>query len=237
MLINLQLKLLETVIKISGHSYLKDLYFSSASNLKQVAITFDDGPDEFVTPRILDALKLNEVKATFFLVGKMAFKYPDVVKRIASEGHVIANHTWSHPRISGLTSEQIEEEVTRTDEFLAKLLGYHPVIFRPPYGIVTIPMLKVLTEMGYKTVIWTVDSEDWAGISAPEIIKNVQRKIDQGGIILQHSSSNEGIDVSNTIHALPRILELLKNKGYTVVTIPKLLNFPEKNPWEKLLTL
>ncbi len=223
MFLKLRLMVFKMAVKISNHPSIKELYFKGSPTLKQVAITFDDGPDDVFTPQILAVLKQYEVKATFFLVGKMALKYPDVVKQIASEGHVIANHTWSHSRMFDLNSEQIGKEVTSTEDILFKTIGVHTTLFRPPYGIITLPMLKALNKLGYKTVFCSVDTRDWAGICVSEIVDNVRKNIRPGGIVLQHSASHEGIDVSNTIHALPEILELLQNKGYTVVTVPQLL--------------
>lgn len=201
------------------------LFYSGPRNLKQVALTFDDGPELRYTPQILDVLKRNGVHATFFLVGARAEKFPQIVKRISAEGHAIGNHTYDHANLTKLTAAQVREEVEQGERSLTKILGYHPAIFRAPFGAANAPVLREVAHMNYKIIDWSVDTRDWAGISTNEIIANVRKDVFPGGIILQHTFAGRG-GLRNTVEALPKIIDELQSNGYAFVTIPELLKIP-----------
>lgn len=200
--------------------YYKSVLKTNSS--KQVALTFDDGPDNNYTLQILDILKKYKIKATFFLIGARAKAHPDVVKKIINEGHVIGNHTWNHPDLLRLSKNDVLTEVSMADEELFKIAGYHSTLFRPPYGNTNSHLNKILISKGYNIILWSVDTRDWAGTSVYGIMKDVRNEIRPGGIILQHCNGN----LSNTVKALPQIITYLKDKGYSFVTIPELLNIP-----------
>ncbi|MGB8955439.1 MAG: polysaccharide deacetylase family protein [Tumebacillaceae bacterium] len=201
------------------------LFYSGPRNLKQVALTFDDGPEMQYTPQILDVLKRNDVHATFFLVGARAEKYPQIVKRISDEGHAIGNHTYDHANLTKLTVEQVRDEVEQGERSLTKILGYHPAIFRAPFGAANAPVLREVAHMNYKIIDWSVDTRDWAGVSTNQIVANVRKEVFPGGIILQHTFAGRG-GLRNTVEALPQIIDELKANGYAFVTIPELLKIP-----------
>ena len=158
------------------------------SKEKVIAITFDDGPDPEQTSLILDVLKMNGARATFFVIGENAEKYPDVVRREAQEGHEIANHTYTHLMNNPPPVERIRKEVVRSQELLTAITGNKPVLFRPPGGIYNERMLQVMKREGLMTVLWSwhQDTRDWARPGVPAIVNKVMRNARAGDIILFH---------------------------------------------------
>jgi polysaccharide deacetylase family sporulation protein PdaB len=200
------------------------VYYSGSTSSKEIALTFDDGPDTNYTVQILDILKQYSIKATFFVVGTRAQAHPDIIKRIVKEGHVIGNHTWDHSDLSKATSEQIELEVNKTEQVLDSISGLHTNIFRPPYGSASRTVINKIASMGYYIIDWSVDTRDWAGTSPPKIMAYVKKETRPGGIILQHCAGGKGDNLSNTIKVLPNIIQTLKAQNYDFVTIPQLLH-------------
>lgn len=194
-----------------------------------VALTFDDGPDPRFTPQILDILKENNIKATFFLMGARVEKYPDIVKRIVDEGHVIGNHTYWHPNlVKEADINTLEREVSSTEEVLAKQINYRTKLFRAPYGFLYNELVEKLKGMDYTVVGWSVDSLDWRE-SPPEVISyNVLSNFEPGAIVLMHDGGEWDADRTNTIKALQLIIPALKEQGMTFKTVPELLNIPYK---------
>lgn len=189
-------------------------HFSS----KIVALTFDDGPDPTVTPRILDTLAKYHAKATFFVVGKCAVRHPELLKRIVAEGHVIGNHSYSHP--SKTTPEQAAREIDQTTKAIVAFTGKHPTLFRPPYGIQSGELAKYAKKRGYAVVIWNLTSADTATKNSKVIAHNVAYTPDPGDIALMH----DGTGHTPTADALPAILEKLTKDGFQFVTVPELLD-------------
>lgn len=216
-----------TVDKISPGTNVKSLYYSGPQQGKQVALTFDDGPDNHFTLQILDILKKNNVKATFFIVGENAKAHPEVVKRIIREGHAIGNHSWDHPDFPKISTEKITEEIRKTQDELNSIVGFRPAMFRPPYGAVNSSDNAIITSMGLNIIDWSVDTKDWAGASPQQILNEVKKELQPGGIILQHCAGGKKGNLSNTVAALEQMIPLLKKEGYTFVTVPKLLSLPE----------
>lgn len=168
----------------------KKVYFNGSSrDGKQVALTFDDGPDAVVTPQILDILKEHDIKATFFILGDRAKRHPETVQRIAEEGHTIGNHSWSHPNFKELTLEEATKQITDTQEELNDIIGYRPSLFRPPYGALDADKEKAIQNMDLAVVNWSVDTMDWSGVSAQEIMRIIDKQLKPGGIILQHTAN------------------------------------------------
>ncbi len=148
--------------------------FSGPYNKAEVALTFDDGPDLEFTPKILDKLKQHNVKATFFLLGENAEKFPNVVKRIANEGHVIGNHTYSHPNLAKVNEDEYRNQIIKTEEILNRLAGYAPKFIRPPYGEILEKSIKNGPQSKIFVIVqWSVDTVDWKGVSADTITNNV----------------------------------------------------------------
>lgn len=208
--------------------YPKVFFRSGNLKVKQVALTFDDGPDKNYTVKILDVLKKHKVPATFFVIGKRCELYPEVVTRMVKEGHILGNHTWSHPNIIKLSNKKAEKELAATEQIIKKTAGYSPKLFRSPYGSLDRKKVELIKNRGYKIIAWNVDSLDWKGLSAAEVKTNVLENIREGSIILQHSAGGLGEDLSGTVKALDDIIRTLKKDGYKFVTVDKLLNIPFK---------
>ncbi|WP_240633284.1 polysaccharide deacetylase family protein [Paenibacillus montanisoli] len=194
---------------------------------RRVALTFDDVPDPRYTPKVLETLARYKVRATFFVVGSRAAKYPAMVQRMRREGHIIGNHSYDHAVFSRISRYAFEQQIWKTDWILRPLAGYSPKFIRPPYGEITPQQVALLRSWGYIVVNWDVDSVDWKSLDSNSILINIKKTLQPGSIILQHAGGGEGQDLSGTIAALPRLIRLLHSKGYQIVTLPELLNRPE----------
>ncbi|MFF8811458.1 polysaccharide deacetylase family protein [Streptomyces pactum] len=184
---------------------------------KCVALTFDAGPGKD-TPRLLDILKEKKVHATFFLLGKNhVVRYPDVVRRIAEEGHEVANHTWTHPRLTDKNESEIRDELKRTQDAIEKITGRRPTLMRPPQGRTDDEVTKVSKELGLAQVLWSVTAKDYQTTDSDLIEERVLEQVDKDGIILLHDIYR------GTVPAVPGIIDELKKRGYTFVTVPQLL--------------
>lgn len=186
----------------------------------KIAITFDDGPDLKYTPKILDILKEKNVKASFFVVGIQVNKYPEVLQRIEKEGHFVGNHSYTHRSFTKLTSDELKEEINSTDSKIEAAIGYVPEIVRPPYGAVNDDVKDILKSMGKETILWTIDPRDWDGSSVDDMLDNIMSNAKDGGNILLHSFGSKFVE--NTVELLPTVIDQLREKGYTFVTVDKL---------------
>jgi len=203
------------------------LYHQGAGGEHQVAITFDDGPDPRWTPKILDILKAANVKAAFFLVGVNAEHYPGLVRRIVDEGHEIGNHTYYHPNLALCWPEHVRLELNATQLLIESITGRATTLFRPPYAADTSPSqlseltpLQIAQDLNYLVVLENIDPQDWAKPGADIILQRVKQQRRDGSIILLHDA---GGDRSQTVEALPRILDWLHTRGDTVVSLSTLL--------------
>src|SRR5947208_3354551 len=203
------------------------LYHQGAGGEHQVAITFDDGPDPRWTPKILDILKAANIKATFFVVGVNAERYPALVRRIVNEGHEIGNHTYYHPNLAICWPEHIRLELNATQLLLETITGRATTLFRPPYAADTGPTelselapLKIAQDLDYLVVLENIDPQDWARPGADIILQRIKQQRRDGSVILLHDA---GGDRSQTVEALPRILDWLHTRGDTVVPLSTLL--------------
>ncbi len=203
------------------------LYHQGAGGEHQVAITFDDGPDPRWTPKILDILKAANVKVTFFVVGVNAERYPALVRRIVNEGHEIGNHTYYHPNLALCWPEHIRLELNATQLLLETITGRATTLFRPPYAADTGPTelselapLKIAEDLNYLVVLENIDPQDWAKPGADIILRRIKQQRHDGSVILLHDA---GGDRSQTVEALPRILDWLHTRGDTIVPLSTLL--------------
>lgn len=189
---------------------------------KVVALTYDDGPHPIYTPQLLDILDHYSVKATFFMVGRNMEQYPDIVRDALKRGHVIGNHTYTHPHNIELdTQAQMIRELDSCEQVIERLTGKRAHLFRPPRGLVDGSVFTIANEEGYKTILWTVCA-DHHDAPTPELMaQRVLRHARPGAIILAHDGSfaTRWKDVAAT--AL--IIEGLKKRGYRFVTVPQLL--------------
>jgi len=204
------------------------LYHQGAGDAHEVALTFDDGPDPEWTPKILDVLKAAKIKAAFFLVGVNAERYPNLVRRIVDEGHEIGNHTYYHPNLALCWPEHIRLELNATQLLIQTLTGRATTLFRPPYAADTQPArlaeltpLQIAQDQNYLVVLENIDPQDWARPGADVILQRVKQQRHDGNIILLHDA---GGDRSQTLEALPRIIEYLQARNDTIVPLSKLLN-------------
>ncbi|WP_313954532.1 polysaccharide deacetylase family protein [Aulosira sp. FACHB-615] len=187
---------------------------------KVIALTFDDGPGPKNTTQILEILKQNHIKATFFLIGQMVSYHPQIVKQIAAEGHVLGNHTWHHwyRRMDVATAAS---EINRTADLIYQLTGVKTTLFRPPGGFLHNGLVDYAKSQKYAIIMWSDESGDSQRHGqTPTLIKNVVKSAKPGGIVLMHDG---GGNRSRTVKALPQIIADLKAKGYKFVTIPELL--------------
>ncbi len=200
---------------------------------KKIALSFDDGPDPEWTPKILDVLKEKSVPGVFFVIGNMANQRPDILKREYAEGHEIGNHTFTHPKFDdNITHTEIRWQLNLTERLIESTLGAKSILFRPPYGIDHQPeyaeevaQLPYPQELGYLIVGQRIDPDDWSQrdgkpIPAKEIVESVLRQADKGNIVLLHDG---GGDRSQTLAALPQIIDALRADGYQLVSVSDLI--------------
>jgi len=191
---------------------------------REIALTFDDAPDDHFTPQILDVLKKEGVKATFFVVGNRVRAHPEIVQRMVREGHVIGNHSWNHANLPKLSDADFRDQIRRTDEAIRSLAGYRPTFVRPPYGNISENQIGWLASEHKVIVNWDIDSLDWKGLDAEQVKTNVLAHTHPGAIVLQHSAGGTGEDLSGTVQALPDIISKLRSDGIKLVTVPELLD-------------
>lgn len=181
---------------------------------KKIALTFDDGPHPQYTPEMLAALKERNVKATFFLLGEEVEKYPEIVKQIQEEGHLIGNHSYKHEQLSKLPMEQACSQVTRTNELIYAITGVYPSYLRPPFGDWH---EKLDCEVNMVEVLWDVDTLDWSIQNHGKIVNRAMKNLHENDIILMH----DGYETSVT--AAMEIIDTLQNQGYEFVTVDELI--------------
>ncbi|SDN70619.1 polysaccharide deacetylase family protein [Streptomyces wuyuanensis] len=199
---------------------------TDCAKAKCIALTFDAGPGKH-TPELLDTLKEKKVHATFFLLGKNhVLKHPDVVRRIAAEGHEVANHTWSHRRLDELDTDEIRNELSRTQEAIAKITGLRPTLMRPPQGRTNDDVTQVSRELGLAQILWSATAKDYSTTDSELIKSRILDQAGRDGIILLHDIYD------GTVPAVPGIIDELKKRGYTFVTVPELLAPCKANPGE-----
>ncbi|MFE0728057.1 polysaccharide deacetylase family protein [Streptomyces antibioticus] len=184
---------------------------------RTMVLTFDDGPDPRYTPGVLDTLAEYDVRAMFFVCGEMAADHKDLLARMADEGHVVGNHTWSHPLLTSLTRRQIRSEMTRTSEVIEDGYGEPPRWFRAPYGAWNRATFQLGAELGMEPLAWTVDTLDWTAPGTGTIVSRVQDGAGPGVVVLSHDA---GGDRSQSVAALRRYLPRLLDSGYHI-TVPR----------------
>jgi len=196
----------------------KDSYSRVATSLPFIALTFDDGPHPTQTPRLLDMLKARNVKATFYVVGTNARRYPDILRRIVAEGHEIGNHTVNHPNLTKLSEEGVRQELRGTHDAIVSATGIAPKTMRPPYGAITTAQKAwIRKEFGYPSILWSVDPEDWKKPGSSVVTSRLVSGASPGGILLVHDIH------SPTVDAIPSAVDQLLAKGYKFVTVTQLL--------------
>ena len=191
-----------------------------------VALTFDDGPDPTYTSTILEALRVNGAKATFFLTGVHADAHPSLVRDESKAGMEIGDHTWSHLRLTEASLETIRSEIERTDARIEETTGVKPRLFRAPHGDATTAGLAVVAQMGMTAVHWTIALDHYLGelkLDPRSAARRVAGDVHEGDIILAHDGRDGGIDREPTVGSIGVLLPLLRDAGYRVVTVGELL--------------
>ena len=193
-------------------------YSSTPTARRVIALTFDDGPHPELTPKLLDILRQNGVRATFFVVGSNVKAYPEIARRIVAEGHEIANHSWSHPALTKLGAAGLHHEIEDTNAAIESATGRRPVNMRPPSGAINPRVREYLTKgLNMNIILWSVDPLDWKRPGAQVVAQRLVDGASPGGILLAHDIH------PGTVEAIPGVIEQLKARGYAFATVSQLI--------------
>lgn len=198
--------------------------FCGSPGGNSIALTFDDGPNDPHTLRLLDVLDKHEVKATFFLIGRYVKRRPDIAREIARRGHVIGNHTFTHPRLIFLPAAQVREEIVQCREAISDAVGEHSNLFRVPWGGRRPGTFSAVRQLGLEPIMWNVTGFDW---NAPSV-EYIEQKVSDargGDVILLHDGGHRafGTDRSKTVEAVERVIVRFKTEGRSFATIPEMM--------------
>jgi peptidoglycan/xylan/chitin deacetylase (PgdA/CDA1 family) len=192
---------------------------------KQLALTYDDGPNDPYTLRLLEVLAKHNVKATFFLIGRYVRQRPDIAQELVRAGHVVGNHTFSHPKLIFASEELTRAELQDCEQALTDALGERSRLFRPPFGGRRAATLRIARALRLEPVMWNVTGWDWEGKPSEYVEQRVSGQICGGNVILLHDGSHAafGADRSQTIIATDRLIARYKSEGYEFVTVPAMM--------------
>ena len=193
---------------------------------KQIALTFDDGPNDPHTLHLLEVLAKHNVHATFFLIGRYVRPRPDIAREIAKQGHIIGNHTFTHPLLIFESRAHIRQEISQCRDAIQEAIGEHSNLFRPPWGGRRPGVFGLVRGLGLEPIMWNVTGYDWNAPSTDYIEQKVSRKICGGGeVVLLHDGSHAGfgVDRSRTVQAVDRMIARYRAEGYVFVTIPEMM--------------
>ncbi len=196
-----------------------------APGTKQLALTYDDGPNDPHTLRLLEVLARHGVRATFFLIGRYVHQRPEIAREIVKAGHVVGNHTFTHPLLTFKSAAEIRQELAGCRAALEHALGEHSNLFRPPFGGRRPAVLRIARELGLEPVMWNVTGYDWSAPPSAVIERKVRKQIRGGDVILLHDGGHKqmGADRSQTVLATDHLITKYKSEGYGFVTIPQML--------------
>jgi peptidoglycan-N-acetylglucosamine deacetylase len=202
-------------------------FASGTRGSKQLALTFDDGPNDAHTLKLLEVLAKHDVHGTFFMIGRFVRERPGIARAVAAAGHVIGNHTFTHPRLIFRSEAQTRAELTNCRQALEDAIGAHSNLFRPPFGARRPATLRIARELGLETVMWNITGYDWNAPPASVIEARVARRIREGGsdIILLHDGGHRalGADRTQTVIATDHLIQKYKHQGFEFVTVPKMM--------------
>jgi len=192
---------------------------------KQIALTYDDGPNDRHTMNLLEVLAKHNVLATFFMIGQFVRQRPEIALAVAQAGHVVGNHTFTHPRLIYKSAAQTRAELADCRQALEDATGEHSNLFRPPFGGRRSATLRIARELGLQTVMWNVAGYDWKGLSAKEIEDRVVRQMRGGGVILLHDGRHRavGADRTQTVIATGNLIRRYKDEGYEFVAVTEMM--------------
>jgi peptidoglycan/xylan/chitin deacetylase (PgdA/CDA1 family) len=197
-------------------------------NSRQIALTYDDGPNDPHTQRLLEVLAKHNVSATFFLIGKYVLQRPDLAQEILRAGHIVGNHTFTHPLLVFKSDSEIKRQLSECRAALQHALGDHSNLFRPPFGGRRPAVLRVARELGVEPVMWNVTGYDWNAPPAAAIERKLAGQIRGGDVILLHDGGHKqmGADRSQTVIATDHLLTRYQSEGFEFVTIPQMMAEP-----------
>jgi peptidoglycan/xylan/chitin deacetylase (PgdA/CDA1 family) len=206
---------------------------------KQLALTYDDGPNDPHTLRLLEVLARHNVKATFFLIGRFAKQRPDIARELTRGGHVIGNHTFSHPNLIFASPSQTRMQLLDCEQSLTDAVGEHSKLFRPPFGGRRPDTLRIARALGLEPVMWNVAGRDWKGRPAEYIERRVRQRVRGGDVILLHDGGHAafGADRSQTVIATDQLLARYKSEGYEFLTVPEMMEKQAVNSPPRLAVL
>jgi peptidoglycan/xylan/chitin deacetylase (PgdA/CDA1 family) len=199
-----------------------------STNTRQLALTFDDGPNDPYTLRLLEVLARHDVRATFFMIGRYVQQRPQIARAVAEAGHALGNHTFTHPNLIFCSEMQTRIQLAECNRAIEDAVGQTPRLFRPPFGGRRPSTLKIAHEVGLAPVMWNVTGWDWDAHSSEAVERKVAKQIRGGDIVLLHDGSHRqlGLDRSHTVAATDQLVGRYKAEGYEFVTIPEMLVSP-----------
>jgi peptidoglycan/xylan/chitin deacetylase (PgdA/CDA1 family) len=199
-------------------------YLGTGPGSRQLALTYDDGPNDPHTLRLLEVLARHEVKATFFLIGRFVAEKPEIAREIARAGHAVGNHTFNHPNLIFCAAARVRSELEQCRKILTDTLGEHSALWRPPFGARLPHVLSVGRKLGLEPVMWTVSSNDWKIYTADGIERRVVKRVRGGDVILMHDGAHVrmGADRARTVEATDQLIRRFKSQGYEFVAVPRM---------------
>lgn len=192
---------------------------------KQLALTYDDGPNDPHTFRLLEVLARHNVQATFFVIGRYVQQRPDIVRELLKAGHIVGNHTFTHPLLTLKSTDEVRRELSNCRTAIEEAIGEHSNLFRPPFGGRRPAVLHVARELGLEPIMWNVTGYDWNAPPAAAIERKVQRQLRGGDVILLHDGGHKqmGADRSQTVLTTDHLISLYRSAGYEFVTVQQML--------------
>jgi peptidoglycan/xylan/chitin deacetylase (PgdA/CDA1 family) len=203
-----------------------------ARGTKQLALTYDDGPNDPHTLRLLEVLAKHNVRATFFLIGRYVRQRPELAREVVKAGHVVGNHTFTHPLLTLKSPAEVRQELCDCRSALQDAVGEHSNLFRPPFGGRRPAVLRVARQLGLEPVMWNVTGYDWNAPPSAVIERKVSRQICGGDVILLHDGGHKqlGADRSQTVAATDHLVSRYRSEGYEFATISQMLGAGTQNP-------
>jgi peptidoglycan/xylan/chitin deacetylase (PgdA/CDA1 family) len=192
---------------------------------KQLALTYDDGPNDPHTLHLLEVLARHNVRATFFLIGRFVRQRPDIARELVKAGNVVGNHTFTHPLLTLKSTHELRAQLTDCERALTDAVGEHSNLFRPPFGGRRPAVLRIARQLGLEPIMWNVTGYDWNAPSVEYIERKVTSRVRGGNVILLHDGGHRafGTDRSYTVTATDRLISRYKSEGYEFVTIPEMM--------------
>jgi len=207
-------------------------FVSGARGSKHIALTYDDGPNDPHTLRLMEVLARHDVRATFFLIGRYVQQRPDIVRDLVKAGHVVGNHTFTHPHLIVSPAVETRNQLEACQRAVEEVTGAAPRLFRPPFGGRRPATLRIVRSLAMEPVMWNVTSWDWKMPPAEKIVQTCARQMRGGDVILMHDGSHiaMGADRSQTVIATDRLIERYQGDGYQFSTIPPMMGMGAVRP-------